>query len=446
MSFLLFSFSLTSFFLVRPDISWHNQQRLAQLIVLVFSLFLLPFFSQYRLPKYAFYMLFGVACLGVLSCFVSASYIFWGLLEWSRYLGLVGLSFLCSQIANSTKKKLFFVVMVSGIAAIHSFHFVLYYLMAFATGVKDFGFDVLTTGFSNRRFFSQFQVMAMPWLAYLAVISVRKERWIQFGLINAVLSIQWCIALAAGGRGFWLAMVCSHILLLMFSVRYIYIVKMQAVSLVIGAALFFIFFIWIPDLMAFPLVVHDTLRLGSSGRTQLWNQAWEMTLHNPWLGVGPMHFSEIINGIGAHPHQFFLQWSSEWGVPAVLMVGGLTLWGGYTGVKALREKEYDFFHAALWLSICSAFVLAQVDGVFVMPYTEVWLSVLIGLALASWGQSGAIDSKCKPLMMLMFLLSMLIMSAVLYLEIPILVQSPDIPLGDHHVGWRPRFWVDGWLE
>src|SRR5690554_7977271 len=100
MSFLLFSFSLTSFFLVRPDISWHNQQRLAQLIVLVFSLFLLPFFSQYRLPKYAFYMLFGVACLGVCFSFVSASYIFWEALIWSGYLGLFVLYFLFFQLVT----------------------------------------------------------------------------------------------------------------------------------------------------------------------------------------------------------------------------------------------------------------------------------------------------------------------------------------------------------
>src|SRR5690606_36380613 len=107
---------------------------------------------------------------------------------------------------------------------------------------------------------------------------------------------------------------------------------------------------------------------------------------NPWLGVGPMHYSAVVNPISAHPHQVVLQWLAEWGVIATGLAIIIAGWGSIHGLKYLRRQQAEPIDAALWLSIIGALVLAQVDGVFVMPYTETWLAILIGLAMARWAK------------------------------------------------------------
>jgi len=63
-----------------------------------------------------------------------------------------------------------------------------------------------------------------------------------------------------------------------------------------------------------------------------------MILAKPLFGFGPMHYSDIANRIAAHPHQAWLQWASEWGVPSALVITWLVWKGARAVFRVMRER------------------------------------------------------------------------------------------------------------
>src|SRR5476651_1958481 len=119
-----------------------------------------------------------------------------------------------------------------------------------------------------------------------------------------------------------------------------------------------------------------------------------MILERPWLGFGPMHFADIANDIAAHPHQAILQWASEWGVPSTLCVIALVARAGWTTLGIVREPALsvvpvDLLRLCLFASLIGALTQAMVDGVIVMPVSQLWLALVVGwlMALHVWRTS-----------------------------------------------------------
>ncbi len=90
-------------------------------------------------------------------------------------------------------------------------------------------------------------------------------------------------------------------------------------------------------------------------------------------------------------------------------------------------------------------VLAQVDGVFVMPYSETWLAILIGLALARWSVPGQTRSLQRWFFRALAVPVVLIVGNILINEVPTLAQDSEAYMTKHHTGWTPRFWGQGWI-
>ena len=131
----------------------------------------------------------------------------------------------------------------------------------------------------------------------------------------------------------------------------------------------------------------DRLTTSLSGRGPIWWQAWHMIVERPWLGFGPMHFADIPNVIAAHPHQAILQWASEWGVPSALCVIALVWRGGWATLGVLRERRLsmqrtDLLRLCLFAALVAALVQSMVDGVIVMPISQLWLALVVGWLLA----------------------------------------------------------------
>jgi len=193
-----------------------------------------------------------------------------------------------------------------------------------------------------------------------------------------------------------------------------------------------------------PEVSTQLIREGLSAREVIWKLALQMTLDNPWLGAGPMHFAAIQNSVAAHPHQMILQWSSEWGIPATLIALYLIGTGMLRGLVVVRSQHSTPVDAALWLSLCNALVLAQVDGVFVMPYSEVWITVIAGLALSRWGQLRTMRNYEKAIINLIATVAFTVLLSVICQEMYVFLDDSQ-PLPEHYKGFRPRFWTNGWI-
>ncbi len=430
------------------DFSWHDQQRLFQLVLLCVFASVICFLPFPPLSRYAFALLFALLGFGLLSALL-AEFPTWALKEWARYAGLFILAMVIAYSAKQAwfLKALFY--LLAAAAFLNAFQFLTYYLMAFATGILMFNADLLFNGFSNPRFLNQFQMLFMPILAYLALHhwqAKHRHSKLLASIIFITLLVQWCIAFSLGGRGLWLGLAVSHAALIIFFPRFWRLLTVQAAAGLLGFILFYLMFTVVPEWLGQTSVIRDSMRFGLSKREVIWQMAWDMFLANPWLGVGPMHFSAEVNSVAAHPHQVVLQWLAEWGIFATLAAVFIAVWGMFHGLRFIRSDKGQPLDAALWMSILGALALAQVDGVFVMPYTETWLAILIGLAMARWSKPSTEENRWQTYSLRILAIPViLILGNVLINEVPTLAQDSEAHMEKHGTGYTPRFWMQGWI-
>ncbi|WP_100206799.1 O-antigen ligase family protein [Stutzerimonas stutzeri] len=443
LSVILFCFSALHLWLA--EYTWHDQQRIFQLVLLCITAPLAIFSSKTALPKQASAAVFLLLFIGILSTHASM-WPEWALKEWSRFAGLSLLVIAIGGMQLNAIHLRSLLGIMAFIGLIQAFQFLNYYLLAFITGVYKLDTDILVTGFSNPRSFGQFQVLLMPVMAVLIAHSLHHRKKSLVSLLALGLSFHWCIAFTLGGRGLWLGLLASHLALLVINRKLWHIVALQAAAALLGFVLFLLLFKLVPLWLGLDPVLRDGVRTSLSGRELIWQWAWEMALANPWLGVGPMHYSATYNPIAAHPHQVFLQWLAEWGVVATVIALALCIWGLLNGARYLRSTSGNEMDAALWVSIVGALVLAQVDGVFVMPYTETWLALLIGLALGRQSTTLTAPSLIQRFGCAVTAIPvLLVLGKALISEAPTLPQIIDTYTTQYHTGLTPRFWSQGWI-
>lgn len=444
LALLLAAFCLSAIQIWHLGYQWHDQQRIYQLLLLCACAPLAALLPQAALPRPALLLLAGLFILGLCSS-VLAALPEWALKEWSRYAGLLLLALLVSGLRTRTAWQYSILWAMAAVGFIHAFQFLVSYLTAFISGMRLLNADILFSGFSNPRFFGQFQVMLMPVMALLMERCRQQQRLALAALLALALIIQWCIAFTLGGRGLWLGLLVSHLALLLINRKLWRILALQAAATLLGFLLFVLLFKLIPLWLGLDPALHDNLRTSLSGRERIWQWAWEMALANPWLGAGPMHYSATYNPIAAHPHQVVLQWLAEWGFVATLIALALGAWGLLRGAHHLRQASANELDAGLWVAIVGALVLAQVDGVFVMPYTETWLAILIGLAMARCSKPTTPSRTQRFACALIAIPVLLVLGKVLISEAPTQSQTANDYMNQHHTSWTPRFWSQGWI-
>lgn len=430
------------------DFGWHDQQRFYQLTLLCAFAGFAVFLSASILSRSAFILLYTVLGFGLLSTFF-AEFPVWAFKEWARYAGLFILAMVIAYSARQVWFLKALLYLLAATAFLNAFQFLTYYLMAFATGILMFDADMLFNGFSNPRFLNQFQILFMPILAYLAFHhwqAAHRYSKLLASIIFITLLVQWCIAFSLGGRGLWLGLAVSHAALIVFFPRFWRLLTVQAAAGLLGFIVFYLMFTVVPEWLGQTSLVRDSMRFGLSKREVIWQLAWDMFIANPWLGVGPMHFSAEVNSVAAHPHQVVLQWLAEWGIFATFAAIFIAVWGMLQGLHFVRSEKGQPLDAALWMSILGALALAQVDGVFVMPYTETWLAILIGLAMARWSRPSTPESRWQTYSLRILAISViLVLGKVLINEVPTLAQDSEAHMEKHGTGYTPRFWMQGWI-
>jgi len=236
--------------------------------------------------------------------------------------------------------------------------------------------------------------------------------------------------------------------LLATGVRYKALLLQVATFALAGAAVYFLLFFCIPEWAGLARDIPSSLRFDLSKRDILWHGAWVMIQTQPFLGVGPLHYSAVWNHIGAHPHQATLQFFAEWGIPATLLFLFVITTGMVRGMKIIRS-DTDVLNAALWMALLASLTLAQVDGVFAMPYTEGWLAAVAGLALARWGAPvGATAIAClirRSVFSILLILAIVIITRILIVDVPSLHETSINFYKEHSIGSPPRFWDQGWI-
>ena len=106
----------------------------------------------------------------------------------------------------------------------------------------------------------------------------------------------------------------------------------------------------------------------TSGRMTIWRLSWREVKRSPWLGLGPYGYFFIPDRprMYDHPHNLFLQFSLEWGLPGCMLllalIAGL-LWYGLKRVpEAFRQEDLGYVLSAGIVLMLT--INGLVDGTF----------------------------------------------------------------------------------
>ncbi|MFL1415166.1 O-antigen ligase family protein [Pseudomonas fildesensis] len=323
--------------------------------------------------------------------------------------------------------------------------------LAFTSGQQLLDPDLLLSGFSNKRFYGQFQTFTLPLLA-LPLLIPNVTRSVR-GAAFALLCVWWLIAISGGTRGTWLGMAVAGAVLALLGPWGRRWLACQLAAVCGGLLLYWLFFTVLAGGLGIEVSngASDRLTTSLSGRGPIWWQAWHMIVERPWLGFGPMHFADIPNAIAAHPHQAVLQWASEWGVPSALCVAilaGRAAWATVSVVRerALSDERADLLRLCLFAALIGAMTQSMVDGVIVMPNSQVWLALVVGwlMALHRWRAPAA---AALPLAWgswkTLGVLAVGLLVFFVIRDVSHLAQAQQRYLGDGSQHLQPRFWAQG---
>lgn len=472
---ILFIYLVFAPYMRIPGFQFYDSKRIWQL--LIFFLLSLGFLYKWYLQKPKtnkiqlnfslgttyFYLMCGVVVSGLISVFLS-DYIGYALLEFSFILMIVLLIIFLSPTSYKElyRQGRFIYITAIIFSSIYVIIFIGNYITSFIDPMTvlwpnkitysiAFG-DTTLTGreilyYSNKRFFNHTQTWTFPIL--ISAVIYFKNRFggwfrVESILLFVLVSVWWLLVFASGGRGTLIAVIASTILMLfLFKKEAADFFKICFSTLIAGLGGYLFFYIYLPVSREAPL-----LRFTDNNRFDLWQNGLELWFRNPFFGVGPMHYAKM-DGLPeeAHPHNFFVQFLSEWGGISFIFLMGILFLFVRSTIKL--RKTTGFVHSrslvviSMYASFCAALIHALVSGVMHTPMSQMWLVVILGWILA-WNCKN--ESRFFDKRVLSILLIILIVT-VLFLTVPIidelsatyidyLQKYPDSKI------W-PRFWGKG---
>jgi len=443
-----------------PDLMWHDRQRIVQIVLLlVVALAAATIWRKALLISLAglptsCHIALGLGfALGGMSLALSEFPRFAGL-EWATLLLLLVLAFLLAAQARlaGVRFDIWAMRLVVAVAAVIALKIMQGYLDRVVWGARLNSIELFADTFSNRRVFGQVASMAIPLLAYPMLARDRARVW-QWSVF-VLLAVWWMLVIMSGTRGTWMALAVAAVVLSAFAWRACAgWLRIQVMALGVGALLFAVLFAWLPAWLGQDATLENRLSniASLSGRSELWAMAWAQIVAHPWLGVGPMHLAAIPMKFGAHPHNAVLQLAAEWGVLAALALILPALLGVLRLLARLRQQATpSLLLVCLTASLLAAGAQSMVDGVIVIPYTQIWLALVVGWALGVYFRDVTLSNPVVPDSRMMRLgipvLSMLALAALLNGIFPEVLNRVEatrafVDAGNTYI--PPRYWVVG---
>jgi len=438
----LLALSLVPFF---ADFYPHDAQRIAWTVIMA-SMGIIGVIVGIRPTRTEWAVLIVTLIVGTASALMAKSTTF-ALIETLSWLAMLVGVIVLSRMPFTRQALHGYMMVIALISVIYYLRFVVGYAAALIEESPLYP-DHLIDGFSNRRFHSQFQTWTLPLLMTAAVLtSNRRAR----GLWLLAATLGWGLLFFAGTRATLLGLLVSTIVVVWlfreYARNYLTTFLLSAVG---GALLFTLIVFWLPAIFGLD---NDALSswsiernfIDSSGRTQLWLNSLSMAFMHPWLGAGPMHFAcDSSLNYSAHPHNLWLQFLSEWGIPftIAITVGFIYLvirWVAKVQTTRVEDKNLAL---PITVSLSTALAHSLFDGIAVMP-----LSQFYGVMLFSWALSWYRGVGSQPAIMRMKSFSLalpgLILLGFVAVSLPGLSDREDAELLLGPAYFQPRFWIQG---
>jgi putative inorganic carbon (hco3(-)) transporter len=324
------------------------------------------------------------------------------------------------------------------------------YSIAFYINIfRPFSNNLLAPGFSNLRLLAQFQAWTLPLVTLPLFFLAKTDRALRV-MVYLFAALWWGIAFFNSAKGLAVALVFSGLLILMLmkdsGSRQWLLLQVKVVLL--GLAIY----------LALSLVTTQggyltKLEDSYGSRLTLWRESLHYILQHPILGIGPLHLSNHVNGLGAHPHNSLLQIAAEWGIPATLTILLLFVWGGWAWLKQSMADQQPM-RIALTFALSTGAIYSLTSGIIVMPLSQIMMALVIGLILGIYQHKSAINSSVSIsshwFLIIAIALILIRFNSVLFPEVLHLSRDEFVWIATHsqegHIRLYPRFWQQGWFQ
>lgn len=232
--------------------------------------------------------------------------------------------------------------------------------------------------------------------------------------------------------------------------------KVLVAGLAVWALLSYVVLEWIYPVEAIFRQLHGT----SSGRVDLWLKAWELSLQNFPLGIGPLGWiSPEVGSRFGHPHNMLLMWAAEWGwlaVAGLIIIAGATahrFWELHRDLSLQSDLKQSIRLVGLTASVVAGLAHAQLSAVFIAPPSMLvgfWvLALFMAVVWRPWAQQQQEFSAKRGVVRIATTYAVLLMTlfvgwyAVLdyydYMTEKVYVEQELHPM-------VPRFWLYGQIQ
>lgn len=380
---------------------WYDQQRLAQVLIILISAAGLCINSRAR--KKIFKDLSGrniflgvfALILALISSYQSEK-ISIALIDVGIWIGMLTTAMFVYIAFKSNRE-----ILTRALSTILIAGLTLYYFKSFVLVVDSWNEwthenriqQQLIHGFSNPRFFGQVATLALPLLSIPILAAKHKISRIGGYFL---LSLFWFLSIVASSRSSWIASLFTAFVFIFLSKESTKYAYSQFISAGAGALLFGFFHFFTGAFVITRDNDHpaNRLNLEPSGRIELWNEAYIKFTQNPWFGIGPTHFANKSPDSSSHPHQFFLQFLSEYGFPFTSIISIFILKLLLTSLLVLKNKNKSpacdstshkvaVGELCITAALLSSFLHSLVDGIHVSPASQTFIFLLIGVLLSS---------------------------------------------------------------
>lgn len=440
-----------------PNLSSHDDKRVLELLLISITLLWVILGGMSTVPanplwktqtRYAAYLLLALACV---SAWLSASPPH-AVQEISVFTGL----FYVCQLTVVLWREYHLILLKSLVYAI--WIGAVFYMVGFYTGYLASFLESIPLrwpepflGCFNVRFFNQYQLwtlslLCLPLLAFnIERISIR--RW-----LFIILTCWWVLLFASAGRGILL----TWLLAMLVTAGYYRqlarpLLRLQLTGFITGLIGYGVLFYLLPSFLVSGILTQTVFRDSTSDRIGLWKQALSMIQAHPWFGIGPMHYAWYPNAIAAHPHNSVLQLAAEWGLPATVLMLTLAGYGVFCWLKrfnstSLQTEDHPDVAVVLFFTLVANASYSLVDGVIVMPLSQVMMAVIIGLMIGLYNNDNQPPNSVNDKDLVQRIFAGIVLIAMVWSVMPELLprifgNEQMIPRGYQTMG--PRFWQEG---
>lgn len=231
--------------------------------------------------------------------------------------------------------------------------------------------DGILYGFNNIRFFNQFQIVCIPIVIYF----LNNKNLSRVAAILLTLNI--LLFFISGARGATLALFIGLIISFYYQLLSKQILFKIFGCSIAAALLFYMYISYHSDI----ITLAYTFRTSSSGRVAIWSDLIsKLTFVNIFIGHGPGAY--VSNEFRlSHPHNSVLQIVYNWGLIITLLVfSALLLLIKRSILQCIINKNQH--NNTCVLVVISLLTYSLVSGIIVMPMSQTFIFIFIGLLIS----------------------------------------------------------------